>query len=55
MDDVEQAAGDNEQVVQHRAYTLRAYLLYLIDTPIFVEESVSYVDVVYLRYFFDLK
>lgn len=33
--------------------TMRAYLLYLVGTDIFVDKSTTYVDVVYLRYFED--
>lgn len=51
----EKDVGDDEQVMQHRAYTLRAYMLYLVGTFIFVDKSVTYVDVVYLRYFADLE
>lgn len=40
--------GDDEHVIQHITYAMRAYLLYLIDTIIFVDKSVTYVDVIYL-------
>lgn len=36
-------------------YVMRAYLLYLVGTTIFVDKSATYVDVFYLRYFEDFK
>ncbi|CAL5203488.1 unnamed protein product [Lathyrus oleraceus] len=48
------AEGDGMQVGYHRTCTLRCYLLFLVDTSIFVDKSVTCVDVVYLQYFIDL-
>ncbi|XP_050895905.1 uncharacterized protein LOC127102595 [Lathyrus oleraceus] len=50
-----QADGDDEQVALHRSHVLRAYLLYLVGTSIFVDKSVTYTDVVYLCYFVDFE
>lgn len=46
---------DDEQVMQHRAYTLRAYMLYLVGTSIFVDKCAYCVNVVYLKYFANLE
>lgn len=51
----EPAAGNDEYVMQHKAYTMRAYMLYLVGKSIFVDKSVTCVDVVHLRYFVDLE
>lgn len=51
----EQAKGDDEQMGINRAYVMRAYMLYLVDTVIFVDQSATYMDVVYLRYFEDFE
>lgn len=51
----EQTTGDVEQVTYHGVYTIRAYMLYLVGTTIFVDKSATYVDVVYLRYFDDFE
>lgn len=51
----EQDDGDDEQVMQHRDYALRAYMFYLDGTSIFVDTGTYYFDMVYLRYFTDLK
>lgn len=51
----DEARGDDEQVRLHRAYAMRAYMLYLIDTVMFVDKSVTYTYVVYLRYFEDFQ
>lgn len=40
--------GVDEQVVQHRAYALREYLLYLVGASTFVDENSAYVDVIYM-------
>lgn len=40
---------------QHIAYAMRAYLLYLVGTAIFVDKSATYLDVLYLRYFEDIE
>lgn len=34
---------------------MKAYLLYLVDTYILMDKSVTYVDVIYMRYFDDLE
>ncbi|XP_050890136.1 uncharacterized protein LOC127095499 [Lathyrus oleraceus] len=47
----DEARCNDEQVVLHRAYAMRAYLLYLVGTAIFMDNSVTYMDVIYLRYF----
>ena len=47
--------GDDEQVVIHIPYALRAYLLYLVDTTIFMDKSATYTYIVYLRYFVDFE
>lgn len=52
---VEWTVGDNDQVMEHRSYTLKAYLLYLVGTSNFIDKSAYYVDVVYFRYFADLE
>lgn len=52
---VEQTDGDDEKAMQHRAYALRTYLLYLVDTSIFVDKSAYYVDVAYHQYFSNLE
>lgn len=49
----EQVDGDKEKAGRHKAYAMRAYLLYLVDTTLFVDKSSTYVDVLYLRYFED--
>ncbi|XP_050891419.1 protein MAIN-LIKE 1-like [Lathyrus oleraceus] len=46
-----QATGDDEQVGLHGAYALRVYMLYLIDTTIFMDKSATCINIVYLRYF----
>lgn len=51
----EHAIGDDEQVMHHRAYTLREYILYLASTSIFVVKNSYYVDMVCLRYFADFE
>ena len=38
--------GDDKQVAQHKTYIMRAYMLYFVGTAIFVDKSVSYVDVI---------
>lgn len=40
---VMEADGDDAQVLHHREYALRPYLVYLVDTSIFVNESDYYV------------
>ncbi|KAI5420544.1 hypothetical protein KIW84_044371 [Lathyrus oleraceus] len=47
--------GDDTKALHHRACPLRSYLIYLVDTSIFVDKSVYYVEVVYLRYFIDFE
>lgn len=34
---------------------MKAYLLYLVGTVIFMDKIVTYVDIVYLRYFEDFE
>lgn len=46
---------DDEQVVLHISHALRSYLLYLVGIVIFIDKSVTYTDVVYLRYFVDFE
>lgn len=41
--------GDLDQVVVHRSHALRACLLFLVGTFIFVDKSATYTNVVYLR------
>ncbi|XP_058783526.1 protein MAIN-LIKE 1-like [Vicia villosa] len=51
MDEIRRAReddGDLEQVTIHRMFSMRAFLLYLIGTPIFVDTSVTYIDIMYL-------
>lgn len=52
---VEQSDGDAKQVEVHRSHALRAYLLFLVGTSIFLGKSSTYTDVVYLRNFMDLQ
>lgn len=42
------ARGDNKQVGLHITYGLRAYLLYLVGIAIFMDNSASYTNVIYL-------
>lgn len=51
----EQPASDYEQVGLHIAHAIRAYLLYLVGTSIFMDKSSSYTDVVYILYFLDFE
>lgn len=53
LHDAEQATCDDEHDTQHKTYAMRAYLLYLVGTPIFMEKSVTYVNVIYMRYLDD--
>ncbi|KAI5415224.1 hypothetical protein KIW84_040606, partial [Lathyrus oleraceus] len=50
-----QALSDDEQVKFHKAHAMRAYILYLVDTSIFMDKSVTYTDVIYLQYFLDFE
>lgn len=52
---VEQSAGDDDQVMQYRAYALWAYLLYLVGTFIFMDNMATYTNVVYLKYSSNLE
>lgn len=45
---------DDAHVAYHIACTLRSHLLVLVGTLIFMEKSVTYVNVIYLGYFIDL-
>lgn len=51
LDATMESDGDDARVMHHRAYALRSYLMYLVDTSIFVDKGAYYVDLVYLRYF----
>lgn len=55
LTNAEHADGDNEHLTQYRTYALRACLLCLVGTFIFVDKSVYQVDIVYLRYFIDFE
>lgn len=48
------AEGNDMQVEYHQTCALRCYLLFLVDMSIFVDKSVTYINVVYLQYFIDL-
>lgn len=45
---------DDERVQYHQYCTLRCYLLFLVSMFMFVDKSVTHVDVVYLKYFTNL-
>lgn len=47
------ADGDDAHVMHHRACPLRSYLMYLVDTSIFIDKKAYYVNMVYLKYFID--
>lgn len=49
---VEVNRGD-APIRHHRECALRSYLIYFVETSIFVDNSAYYVDVVYLRHFID--
>ena len=49
------AEGDDMHVVYHRHCALRCYLLFLVGTSMFVDKSATYIDVIYLKYFIDLR
>lgn len=51
----QQADGDDEQVALYKSHALRAYLLYLVGTVIFMDKSATYTYIVYLRYFVDFE
>lgn len=40
---------------KHRVYVMRPYMLYLVDTAIFMDQSDIYVDVLSLRYLKDFE
>ncbi|XP_050895966.1 protein MAINTENANCE OF MERISTEMS-like [Lathyrus oleraceus] len=44
-----------KKVVLHKSHALRAYMLYLVGTVIFVDKSVTYIDVIYLCYLVDFE
>lgn len=44
-----EADGDDAWVMYHRTCALKAYLMFFVGTPIFVEKSATYVDVIYMR------
>lgn len=50
-----EAESDDEMILHHRQCALRLYLMYLVGTTIFMEKSVTYVNVVDLTYFIDLE
>lgn len=52
---VEDVRGDDEYVRLHKAYAMRAYLLYFVDTVIFLDKSSTYTNIVYLWYFKDFE
>lgn len=49
IDQLAEVVEVDAQVLHHRACALRPYLMYLVETFIFMDKSVYYVDVVYLR------
>lgn len=50
----ESADNNDLQVIYHWECALRCFLLFLVDTSIFVEKSATYVDLAYLKYFINL-
>lgn len=50
---VVESDSDDAHDLHHRARVLMSYLMYLVDTFIFMDKSVYYVNVVYLKYFID--
>jgi hypothetical protein len=48
--------NDNATLERYKGYTLRAYLLLLVATTIFIfsNKAKNYVDLTYLKYFQDL-
>lgn len=50
-----EAESDDKNVLFHIQYALRSYFIYLVDTTIFMDISLTYVDVVYVTYFTDLE
>ncbi|XP_058747023.1 protein MAIN-LIKE 1-like [Vicia villosa] len=50
-----EADGDVEQVTIHRRFAMRANLLYLVGTQIFVNTSATYTDIMYLWFFADFE
>ncbi|XP_058784017.1 protein MAIN-LIKE 1-like [Vicia villosa] len=49
------AHGDAEKVTMHKRYAMRACILYLVGTPIFMDTVATYTDIMYLRFFVDLE
>ncbi|XP_058746112.1 protein MAIN-LIKE 2-like [Vicia villosa] len=49
-----QAEGDGVFVEYHRACVLRCWLIFLVGTSLFVDQSTTYMDMTYLKYFIDL-
>lgn len=47
--------GDNAHVSYYIAHALRSYLVVVIGMSIFIDKSVTYFDIFYLRYFIDLE
>lgn len=49
-------ADDNElHVTYHKKCSLRCFVIFLVDTSIFMDKRITYVDVAYLKYFIDLS
>jgi len=53
--ELDNEGGMEEEVQRLRDQALRIYLMYLVGITLFTDKSVTYVDVVYLRYFRDLE
>lgn len=51
---LEEVEGDDAQVVYHRTHALRSHFMVWVDTSIIMDKNVTYVDVVYIKYFIDL-
>lgn len=46
--------SDDAHVAYHVVCALRTYFLFLVDKSIFVDKSLTYVDIVYIEYFMDM-
>lgn len=55
MNAVVDTGSDEARVTYHRVYALRTYFMILVGTIIFLDKSVGYVEVVYIKYFTDLE
>lgn len=42
-------------VTYHVVCALRIYFIFLVDTSIFVDKSLTYVDIAYIEYFMDMN